>query len=609
MLESAKEENWKQLLVEIKMKLNLANTSTFLLVKKDNPTDQINNDYDLMDVWNELNKNNKLYCCTLKMVRMFFLLERITWCPRNSNNLNFHHEMEKEDWGKHFEDLKQLVETVNIGEDKKIQSGEELKMIWAKQYEDKEEPSQVNNSYNFWQAEENIKLIQNTICILGDFLQQSDYNKQIAEEASNINNSIHELVSELKKVPNATCTKKLLMKRKLFKTKDSSTFEPPSKKKKISRRQIQIKSKRIKKLKNKIKINFKDFEQKKESINVLEQKSKIKDIFVQLKNYFTNINIEFREKEERINDIPETRMCAHVFKIDEFFACQREEELKKIIQWLKNFEIPRSDIDMRLVVFGSSGVGKSHFIDYFLNVIVRNMFKKYYFIGITFNDEMFLDQAQYAEFDIETAIRLLYKYYLKISNEEEKEKEKQDNKSPQMINRGNEKTSRELKYNFVEIHNILKQYVHITTKDVLTHIWDEVKDKYDHLIIAIDDTTRWEIREEKYFSFIKRNINFISILTTTRYSEGDIKTKLGTSLNCLYLSGINLGKNLWNKIDKDKRSITLYKLLTLCGQHTRSYFKLIDMLKVQDFQEIVQNEQFNNALQIFASTWKIWTPI
>ncbi|ETO04663.1 hypothetical protein RFI_32733, partial [Reticulomyxa filosa] len=184
-------------------------------------------------------------------------------------------------------------------------------------------------------------------------------------------------------------------------------------------------------------------------------------------------------------------MCAHVFKMDEFFACQREEELKKIIQWLKDFEIQRSDIDNRLIVFGSSGVGKSHFIDYFLNVIVRNMFKKCYFIGISFNDEMLLGQEQY-DFDTETAIRLFYKYFLKISNEEEKEKEKQDNKSSQMISRCNEKTSRELKNNFDEVHNILKKYAHITTKDVLTQIWDELKDKYDHLIIAIDDTTRWE---------------------------------------------------------------------------------------------------------------------
>ncbi|ETO12846.1 hypothetical protein RFI_24523 [Reticulomyxa filosa] len=33
------------------------------------------------------------------------------------------------------------------------------------------------------------------------------------------------------------------------------------------------------------------------------------------------------------------------------------------------------------------------------------------------------------------------------------------------------------------------------------------------------------------------------------------------------------------------------------------------MLKAQDFQEMVQNEQFNNSLQIFASTWKFWRPI
>ncbi|ETO01310.1 hypothetical protein RFI_36130, partial [Reticulomyxa filosa] len=53
----------------------------------------------------------------------------MTWCPKNSNAPNFHHEMEKEDWSQHFEDLKQFVGISANDEwlsesdqDKKIQS-------------------------------------------------------------------------------------------------------------------------------------------------------------------------------------------------------------------------------------------------------------------------------------------------------------------------------------------------------------------------------------------------------------------------------------------------------------------------------------------------------
>ncbi|ETO00265.1 hypothetical protein RFI_37182, partial [Reticulomyxa filosa] len=58
-MERSKEANWKQLLQMIKDKLKLTDTSTFLFVKKDNPDDQIDNDGDLMDLWNELNKSRK----------------------------------------------------------------------------------------------------------------------------------------------------------------------------------------------------------------------------------------------------------------------------------------------------------------------------------------------------------------------------------------------------------------------------------------------------------------------------------------------------------------------------------------------------------------------
>ncbi|ETN99184.1 hypothetical protein RFI_38296, partial [Reticulomyxa filosa] len=58
-MERSKEANWKQLLQIIKDQLKLTDTSTFLFIKKDNPDDQIDNDGDLMDLWNELNKSRK----------------------------------------------------------------------------------------------------------------------------------------------------------------------------------------------------------------------------------------------------------------------------------------------------------------------------------------------------------------------------------------------------------------------------------------------------------------------------------------------------------------------------------------------------------------------
>ncbi|ETO02581.1 hypothetical protein RFI_34837, partial [Reticulomyxa filosa] len=66
-IERSKEANWKQLLQIIKEQLKLTDTSTFLFIKKDNPNDQIDNEDDLMDLWNELNKSKTAMYYTLKM--------------------------------------------------------------------------------------------------------------------------------------------------------------------------------------------------------------------------------------------------------------------------------------------------------------------------------------------------------------------------------------------------------------------------------------------------------------------------------------------------------------------------------------------------------------
>ncbi|ETO01270.1 hypothetical protein RFI_36170 [Reticulomyxa filosa] len=146
-IEISKKANWKQLLQIIKDQLKLTDTSTFLFVKKDNPDDQIDNDGDLMDLWNELNKSRKVMYYTLKMRCLLITKEDklMTWCPKNSDNPNFRYEMETENWSQHFENLKQFVEISandewlsESGQDKKIQNGEDLKAIWAERYNNSE---------------------------------------------------------------------------------------------------------------------------------------------------------------------------------------------------------------------------------------------------------------------------------------------------------------------------------------------------------------------------------------------------------------------------------------------------------------------------------------
>ncbi|ETO35047.1 hypothetical protein RFI_02028 [Reticulomyxa filosa] len=143
MSEHAKKLSWKQLLQTIKDQLRLDDISTFLLVRKDNPDDQIDNDGDLMDIWNEL-KNGET---VLKMRCLAIMKEnkRITWCPKHSNDPNFRYELEKQNWSQHFENLKQVIGVSNDGErlqeseqGKIIRSGEDLKAIWTSRYKTSE---------------------------------------------------------------------------------------------------------------------------------------------------------------------------------------------------------------------------------------------------------------------------------------------------------------------------------------------------------------------------------------------------------------------------------------------------------------------------------------
>ncbi|ETO31450.1 hypothetical protein RFI_05670 [Reticulomyxa filosa] len=81
MSETAKEANWQQLLQTTKDQLKLAPASTFLFVRKDSNDDQIDNDDDLMDIWNELVRNKKIQCYVFQLVGgsifiIFFFLKK-----------------------------------------------------------------------------------------------------------------------------------------------------------------------------------------------------------------------------------------------------------------------------------------------------------------------------------------------------------------------------------------------------------------------------------------------------------------------------------------------------------------------------------------------------
>ncbi|ETO02772.1 hypothetical protein RFI_34641, partial [Reticulomyxa filosa] len=123
---------------------------------------------DFIDLWNALIKDKKATSYTLKMVcgllssfkkvnnkvlinnnkkkrRLEITKEnkKMTWYPKDSNDPNFHGEMEQKNWKKYFKDLKQLIGGLSDGEyledgsqTNKIEIADDLKRIWADRYDE-----------------------------------------------------------------------------------------------------------------------------------------------------------------------------------------------------------------------------------------------------------------------------------------------------------------------------------------------------------------------------------------------------------------------------------------------------------------------------------------
>ncbi|ETO21276.1 hypothetical protein RFI_15929, partial [Reticulomyxa filosa] len=144
MLDNSKESNWEGLLNTIKEKFHLTTNSSFLLVKKDNIDDHVDNDDDLFDLWNVLIKDKKATSYTLKMRCLEITKEgkKIEWCPKGSTDPQFYGAMEQQDWTQIFEDLKRLIGLSdseyleNENQNNKIETADDLKSIWADRYDE-----------------------------------------------------------------------------------------------------------------------------------------------------------------------------------------------------------------------------------------------------------------------------------------------------------------------------------------------------------------------------------------------------------------------------------------------------------------------------------------
>jgi len=141
--DSYKDKNWKELYAQIKRELNLPDESSFVLLEKENRTNQINTADDLYDLWNTFVRNNKLKESFLRMMCLVITNEgkRMTWCPKGSNDPNFYPNMSKENWNGHLEELKQLTGTSGDGayfqvdqSESVIKNATDLQNIWADRY-------------------------------------------------------------------------------------------------------------------------------------------------------------------------------------------------------------------------------------------------------------------------------------------------------------------------------------------------------------------------------------------------------------------------------------------------------------------------------------------
>ncbi|ETO28585.1 hypothetical protein RFI_08544, partial [Reticulomyxa filosa] len=148
MEESAIQDNWNELLRTIKEAFHLTTTSSFVLVKSDNTDEQLGNGKDLLRLWNNLAMNKTTNFFVLKMRCLEIAREKtqMTWCPKKAATPNFREECAKEDWGRHWEDLKQFVGLYDAdneylqdeGQKYVIGSGEELRIVWSDRYDNTE---------------------------------------------------------------------------------------------------------------------------------------------------------------------------------------------------------------------------------------------------------------------------------------------------------------------------------------------------------------------------------------------------------------------------------------------------------------------------------------
>jgi len=143
MPDKATDDNWKELQRLIKKKLGLHKSSCFVLVRVDNTEDQIEDGEQLQELWDQLISSKSKNSYELEMLCLLIEKEKetVAWHPKGANHPNFGGNLEKEDWEKHFDDLKELVKVPEDGwlentkdEDITIKENKQLKKIWSNRY-------------------------------------------------------------------------------------------------------------------------------------------------------------------------------------------------------------------------------------------------------------------------------------------------------------------------------------------------------------------------------------------------------------------------------------------------------------------------------------------
>ncbi|ETO28580.1 GTP-binding protein YPTC4, partial [Reticulomyxa filosa] len=337
-----------------------------------------------------------------------------------------------------------------------------------------------------------------------------------------------------------------------------------------------------------------------------------------------NATMKILMKKDRSLKLPESKVS--YFPIKEFDEESRQREfqtLNEVIQKNKVFSVVGLP---RIIVYGGSGVGKSHFVDHYANSYCKkNINVRIGCLSIAFNDSTVLNIANETEeknnlFDRETVKRIVFEYFFvteikSIEKEEKKEENIEIVRTEKTIpvRRLSLGTSQsDIFCSFSEKFNQWWKKYRLSTVDLFNLIMKEQTKNYDIFILICDDSTKWGNLEESYFYHPCNGERLFSIIFTTTASKPSIgKSSSERQLDWIHLKGLNL-ENLMYKLYPDyQQSFSFRSIVAMCGNHTRSYSLIYDLMERDEniFKgKLDKVESYQDVLKFFSSEWKETAP-